>query len=80
MWASPGPVSPWLPALVKSQMSAPSRSTVVITPTFFKVSVMIKPVDTYHLVCDKQQNMQTRGEHLREACSHTNGFASPDVT
>lgn len=67
MWASPGPVSPWLPALVKSQMSAPHGSTVVITPTF-QVSVMIKPVDTYHLVRDKQQNVETPGEHLREAC------------
>lgn len=67
MRANPGPVSPWLQALVKSHMSAPHWSTVVITPTF-QVSVMIKPVDTYHLVRDKQQNVETPGEHLWEPC------------
>lgn len=67
MQANPGPVSPWLQALVRSQMSAPHWSTVVITPTF-QVSVMIKPVDTYHLVRNKQQNVETPGEHLRESC------------
>lgn len=67
MRANPGPVSPWLQALVKSHMSAPHWSTVVITPTF-QVSVMIKPVDTYHLMRDKAAKRQAPRRISLGAC------------